>query len=81
MIGFSRNNRLSVVILNPPALAGGRLISWLVEKSEIVQIELGVSGLADWKPAFANYIHHNYPLILNLISYGSNSSKLASLHG
>ena len=41
--------------------------NWMVEKSNIVQDMLGRSGLIDFRPPFANYMHPNYAVILNEI--------------
>jgi len=41
------------------------LYNWMLGKSETVQTMLAGGGLIDFRPPFANYIHHNYPVILN----------------
>ncbi len=39
----------------------------LVERSQRMQRELGGIGLIGYKPPFANYIHRDYPVVLNLV--------------
>lgn len=41
------------------------LYNWMLGKSETIQTMLAGGGLIDFRPPFANYIHHNYPVILN----------------
>lgn len=43
------------------------LYNWMVSKAEAVQTMLAGGGLIDFRPPFANYIHRNYPVILNEI--------------
>ncbi|MEO7963657.1 MAG: hypothetical protein ABIT38_07075 [Gemmatimonadaceae bacterium] len=39
----------------------------LVERMQRMQRELGGIGLIGYKPPFANYIHRDYPVVLNLV--------------
>ena len=43
------------------------MYNWMLSKAEAVQTMLAGGGLIAFRPAFANYIHPNYPVILNEI--------------
>ena len=41
--------------------------AWLINKSTKMQRHLGRMGLIQYKPPHANYMHNNYPVIMNLV--------------
>ncbi len=41
--------------------------AWLIHRSTKMQSYLGRLGIIAFKPPFANYIHNNYPVILNIL--------------
>jgi hypothetical protein len=43
------------------------LYNWMLSKSDTVQTMLAGHGLISFRPAFANFTHSNYPVILNAI--------------
>ncbi|MFI4910958.1 MAG: hypothetical protein ACIAQZ_04755 [Sedimentisphaeraceae bacterium JB056] len=44
-----------------------QLYNWMISKSEIIQKQLGYSGLIDLRLPFEKGYHKNYPIILNSI--------------
>jgi hypothetical protein len=43
------------------------LYNWMLSKAVAIQTMLAGGGLIHYRPPFANYIHRNYPVILNEI--------------
>jgi len=45
----------------------GELFYWLTHRGPKIQAELGVFGVADYRPPAANYMFKNYQLIVNML--------------
>lgn len=45
----------------------GAYYEWILKNSTRMQRMLGTQGIMEYKPAYSNYVMHNYPIIINLI--------------
>ncbi|MEX6700184.1 hypothetical protein ABS315_11245 [Peribacillus frigoritolerans] len=54
-----------------------QLYTYLIKKSRKAQELLGSSGLIDYRPAFANYMVSNYPLVANIVQSLRNPAILS----
>ncbi|PFQ93180.1 hypothetical protein COK28_07090 [Bacillus cereus] len=54
-----------------------QLYTYLIMKSGKAQKLLGATGLIDYRPAFANYMVSNYPLVANIVQSLRNPATLS----
>lgn len=64
-VDFINKFRLFCNRLNGERTYDSEAYEWLVLKSSKMQRLMGGMGILSYRPAFANYIHNNYPVILN----------------
>lgn len=63
--------------------SGGRdeeSYGWLTHRSNRMQNQMGRQGLIGFQPPFANFIHNNYPVILNMLPELRKSLRDSILH-